>query len=771
MNKFVKMLKSQIANRKANLVLKLSEARETENLYMNKFQELLKYNKNFDGNAAGISQQIKYILNTDFNEKIQMNQENEEKYILGKNLFNDFSLIREKINEKIYLVNSKQNELKLREIIFDNKFNKITDEQKKIFNFLINTENFDYETLKNSSTKAIVKTNILDNLDYNKNDEESKNDLNQTHSLIGETSMLFQRLKKEHFFEKICLTDINSKNIQNNEVIFDYLNKNNHLITDPISLKNNPFSLNQHCSNGLIKSLKKDEKKKHSNNSFKGNLNIPRSNIVKNKENKQINKVLDKNSNSKEKLVKDIDNNNSLRNFYNNKAENEKYIYKRSHDDKGISPRKYNSPNIVKICIIYDNVSRMEINHFDERIYSSHGNEIQEKKLDEIFLSRYVFDCKSLNLLKKRRIRTCSNFRRSNNLNTLYNISDDDSGKNIQQKDYIKYLSGFNKLENKRSSKSISKNESSSNKKLNDDVEYKHIQRLCCEKKNEIEEKLKNECQKKIQLKKLNKNKNQIINSKRISKAFSDKYSINENDNINRCKIKNQENKIIRLNKHKLNESQKNENIIELDSLDICAIQSANANTISRIVKNDGKYEDFCFLDNSINLENKHNQRSSRCLNRNILRNKSEGLCKGLNQKDSILNENNKYNLSNSPINRKKRNVNFDFKDIIYQNYKGKKINEKKNSKIFLEASFANDSYKKDNFDYIKSRYECINKNKKNKEVDFLPVINKINMKINITPVYNKVSHFGMKSIQKIKEIKIQDSNEELKNHPIYHHP
>lgn len=472
MHKFHKSMKYLIEIKRNHLNQKLQEVRDAENFYMEKFQELLKKNNKFD-NSTNLSQHINYFLHTEIDEKIQNNQMAEESFILGKNLFHDINCVREKIEDKILLVNSKQLEISSREQNIEEKISLLTDDQKKIYLELLNVNKYDYATINNSSGNSgsnslgninNSNSNILnnqikineignssfqnDNIEFNKSFNQSKypylntknamqellkNDKNNTNNLLGEIAIIFERLKGEKFFDKICVTENDSK-YNFTPVKLEYANQARHLITDPMSMKKkHSFSSDKKFqnSNNTLKIIDKELNSKiNLNDNTKMNsifsLNSQKSSFSKNnnyKENNKINNIFENDYYEKEFSEDEFfqNNNNVAKSLEksNNNFSNIKYNYSgeyfsmKEKGDKNFAENNFtknkdkfiynqekifnkfykrNDDKLPNIPFILKYYSNLLIIPYEEKQYFSDEIDYQKSKLGGYLKSNYPLE-------------------------------------------------------------------------------------------------------------------------------------------------------------------------------------------------------------------------------------------------------------------------------------------------------------------------------------------------------------------------------------------
>jgi hypothetical protein len=264
MQKFCEKTKHLIKIKKEILKNQINTARELEYYFMEKFQFLLKSNTNIDTDEKLINYLNNYLKLEVGNEKEKNNISiiKDESIILGQNLFNDINQVKEKIINKINLVNIKQNNIKEMENNVEKKYNQLNIEQKNIFDGLImrniiskDEKNLDKEKEKD---KKKEKDNVYDNKNINikinnnndnDNDKDNNNEKdkinsreieseilqeenssyrksesvsisetnykNSTNNLLGEISIVFEKLKENNFFDKICITETQDEKTHN----------------------------------------------------------------------------------------------------------------------------------------------------------------------------------------------------------------------------------------------------------------------------------------------------------------------------------------------------------------------------------------------------------------------------------------------------------------------------------------------------------------------------------------------------------------------------
>jgi len=488
MHKFKNKVKSSIEKKKQLLALKLNEARESQNFILEKFQELLKDNNKYDNNH-NLSQQINYFLHTEIDERIQNNQKTEESIIIGKNLFNDINCVREKIDNKINIVNKKQQEINFKEKLIEIKFCELSEDQKNILTDLLNTQKYDYITLNNnfnniyfnntnnnntgSNSYGNNQNNYISNLNSNNNNylnsdkndkfqDKTKSDINNTNNnnLLGEISRIFKKLKKENFFEKICETEILMKN-NITQIKFENPHQINHLITDPISFRNSNIPFNNYKNTQNNDNTIKIIDKELNNNKSKKYIPICNSNSALNSnylniDNKKINLIFENDyyekefsedeffNNNNDKLINNIkkkSNKNNLResNEYNNEISKYKKNNFFLEDKKNQIFNKFynkindnendNLPNIPFILKYYSNL----LIPFEEKNYFSDEIEYHKKKLGGYLKCNYPLEYyESTNKVQNLM------YKSSSNSNFLFNRNLISNNNNLSLKDIMK---------------------------------------------------------------------------------------------------------------------------------------------------------------------------------------------------------------------------------------------------------------------------------------------------------------------------------------------
>jgi hypothetical protein len=404
------------------------------------------------------------------------------------------------------MVKGKQEEMNNREAAYENKFMLLSEDQKQLFKSLLNTNKFDYATYNtinisgsnsqgnnnnnksssgNHSKNYKFINNQFDNIinKYypnndrhitNKNKKKVERDKHSTNNLLGEISFIFEKLKEENFFDKICETEINTSNNLTLMKLNDFNNQAGHLITDPISMQNNnPFSYkNTQNSDNTLKIIDKDLNKKNSNSIF--DVNSANSSFAKKNylvaDKIKINLIYEKDYYEKEFLEDELFNSDA-ENYFLNKRNLEKdlsknaFQNKNNKNDKKIKSKNkqkifhkfYNQkqafdeklPNIPFILRYYSNLL---INPYEEKDYFSDEIEYQKNKLGAYIKCNYPMEYyESVSKVDKilQRSSSNSNFYFKNNLNSRSNQSNNKFRNIIKNLEIVNSLKDINKNTNK----------------------------------------------------------------------------------------------------------------------------------------------------------------------------------------------------------------------------------------------------------------------------------------------------------------------------------
>jgi hypothetical protein len=301
MQKFFEKTKHLIKIKKEILKEKINSAKDLEYFFMEKFQFLLNSNTNLD-----TDEKLRNYLNNylklevgDEKDKKNISIIEEESIILGQNLFNDINQVKEKIINKINLVNIKQNYIKDMENNLEIKYNELNLVQKNIFDGLImkniNTKekknkeknkdkencygdwirntnsinNYSKDTISNNENNnnkinsGEIESEILheENSSFRKSDSACEtNYKNSTNNLLGEISMVFEKLKENNFFDKICITETQDEKAYNIKL-------------SPIPINNSFFYKNSITEPKLLEEFRLNENNNNYNDYYNDNYN------------------------------------------------------------------------------------------------------------------------------------------------------------------------------------------------------------------------------------------------------------------------------------------------------------------------------------------------------------------------------------------------------------------------------------------------------------------------------------------------------------------
>ena len=551
-------------------------------------------------------------------------------------------------------------------------------------------------------------------------DVNKTNDKHMTNNLLGEISVIFEKLKEENFFEKICETEGNLKNINLTPIKLED-DRSFHLDTDPSNLRNKEFNLNRNLhdkesTGNLKKSLSSFKKNKiinkknlENNNGMKITIDSVKKEIICEKENENI--VLDINIKNVKIEIKNLKK-NKLKDNKIKKTEEKKIVQKNLEEvklkKKILLEKKLDEKKLIENKL---ESKKLEEKKFKEKIFEE--KKVEKKLLNvsfilknctNLFSSPYEeIDYFSDNLAYRMNQLDKNNrlkFKKNTNSQKILTDKEKTEDINILSKSFTKLSSPkpFRKKISKEKNIILTKTLSNQN------IIRGNPPKSIIKKTKTIKYK----------------NKNNDLELDEIQDFSEDNFSLTIQPDFSNSQKRN-----FKLNKNKNN------------LLDISPVQIVNENNFNLTrSRNKSNLNSLRKTENTNEFFDKENVGNIK-ISREISVNKNRNISPKRND--------------SSPSNHCRQTKNKTFKEIK-KDFNFKLSNHRKEGNFNNKSSYILCNQKVDNFPHIKSRYEFLNLSKKEDEIEFDPEINSLVATINITKVENKINNFCINTIRKLKE-------------------